>query len=76
MMLYGDQGYRLSTVLMTPYPGNRLTPQQAGFNRAMLSARVAVEHEFGRTRNLERMSQYEGAVGCFWCDVGPVWALS
>lgn len=60
MMLYGDQGYRMSAVLMTPYPGNRLTAAQAAFNRAMSSARVAVEHEFGRTRNMERMSQYEG----------------
>lgn len=62
MMLYGDQGYRLSAVLMTPYPGIHLPAAQADFNQAMSRARVAVEHEFGRTRNLERMSQYEGEV--------------
>lgn len=60
MMLYADQGYALSAVLMTPYPGLLLTPEEAAFNWVMSACRIAVEHEFGRLRNLLRKSQYEG----------------
>lgn len=60
MMLYGDQGYRNSAVMLTPYPGIHLLAHQSRFNRIMASVRVAVEHEFGRLRNIFRMTQYKG----------------
>lgn len=60
MMLYGDRGYRMSNVIMAPYPGDRLQPAEAEFNRRMCTSRVQVEHEFSSLRNQERMTQYEG----------------
>ncbi|EGG04849.1 uncharacterized protein MELLADRAFT_72295 [Melampsora larici-populina 98AG31] len=60
MMLYGDQGYQNSAVLLTPYVGLNLGPEQAAFNWIMASVRVAVEHELGRLRNIIRMTQYKG----------------
>lgn len=60
MMLYGDQGYQNSAVMLTPYPGVNLGEDQACFNRLMASVRIAVEHEFGRLRNILRMTQYKG----------------
>lgn len=57
MMLYGHQGYCLSQVLMTPYPGLDLQDDEASFNQKMSSACIAVEREFGRVHNMTRMTQ-------------------
>ena len=64
MTLYGDQGYPLSDVIMTPFRGGRdLPPHERGFNLAMSRLRIGVEHEFGRVTNLMRFTTYEGL--CF-----------
>lgn len=61
MTLYGDQGYPLSDVIMTPFRGGRdLPPHERGFNLVMSRLRIGVEHEFGRVTNLMRFTTYEG----------------
>lgn len=60
MMLYGDRGYRLCAVIMAPFPGVVLNPQEEAFNRVMCTSRVQVEHKFCSMRNQVRMTQYEG----------------
>lgn len=69
MMLYGDKGYSANDVIMTPFPGNeeRMAPHRVDFNKTMSKCRIGVEHEFGRTRNVFRMTQYEGE----WSHVLP-----
>lgn len=60
MMLYGDRGYRMSAVLVAPFPGAILAPEEAAFNRIMCTSRVQVKHEFCSLHNQVRMTQYEG----------------
>lgn len=66
MMIYGDKGYKISDVLMTPFPGHPrdLDPDFVQFNKDMSRCRIGVEHDFGQTRNIERLTQYEGL--SFW----------
>ncbi|KAL1444406.1 hypothetical protein MTO96_029883 [Rhipicephalus appendiculatus] len=41
--LYGDPAYPLRPLLLKPYSGASLTPEQVAFNKAMSSVRQAVE---------------------------------
>lgn len=47
LYLYGDSGYSLKRLLITPHQGNNLTPAQVAFNEQMGKLRIAVEWEFG-----------------------------
>ena len=62
MMLYGDKGYSANDVIMTHFLGNeaRMAPNRVDFNKTMSKCWIGVEHEFGRTPNVFRMTKYEG----------------
>ncbi|XP_077500915.1 uncharacterized protein LOC144111478 isoform X1 [Amblyomma americanum] len=47
-VIYGDPAYPLQPLLMKPYGGNFLTPQQLAFNNGMSHVRQAVEWGFGK----------------------------
>lgn len=47
-VLYGDLAYSLCPLLMKPYIGGTVTPQQATFNKAPSIVRQAVERSFGK----------------------------
>lgn len=49
-VLFGDQGYGLMELLITPFPGqpNQLPPEQFQFNESMKTLRVAVEWGFSK----------------------------
>lgn len=65
MVLYGDKGYQLTDVIITPFPGvsGEIPDYQRRFNLSMSRIRIGVEHEFGRVRNVFRATQYEGEGG-------------
>lgn len=65
MVLYGDQGYQLNDVIITPFRGvpGHMAPHCRRFNRNMSKIRIGIEHEFGRVHNILRQTQYEG-VSC------------
>lgn len=68
MTLYGDQGYPLSDVIMTPFRGGQaLPPHQRDFNLLMSRIWIVVEHEFGHVRNLMRFTTYEGGFSLNSC---------
>jgi len=46
--LYGDSGYPLKRLLITPFQGQNLSEQETDFNKNMSAMRVSVEWEFGR----------------------------
>ncbi|XP_037515308.2 uncharacterized protein LOC119391726 [Rhipicephalus sanguineus] len=50
--LYGDPAYPLRPLLLKPYGGASLTPEQCAFNKAMSSVRQAVEWGFGKITGL------------------------
>ncbi|XP_077560431.1 uncharacterized protein LOC144175200 [Haemaphysalis longicornis] len=50
--IYGDPAYPLRPLLMRPYAGSSLSPQQQNFNSTMSTVRQAVEWGFGKTVNL------------------------
>ncbi|KAL1483248.1 hypothetical protein MTO96_033326 [Rhipicephalus appendiculatus] len=50
--LYGDPAYPLRPLLLKPYSGASLTPEQVAFNKAMSSVRQAVEWGFGKIAGL------------------------
>ncbi|KAH6920135.1 hypothetical protein HPB50_028877 [Hyalomma asiaticum] len=50
--LYGDPAYPLRPLLLKPYGGASLTPEQCAFNKAMSSVRQAVEWGFGKIAGL------------------------
>lgn len=47
-VLYGDSAYPIRELLLKPFTGNNLTPQQIHFNSAMSTVRQAVEWGFGK----------------------------
>ncbi|XP_072143161.1 putative nuclease HARBI1 [Dermacentor andersoni] len=50
--IYGDPAYPLRPLLLKPYGGASLTPEQCAFNKAMSSVRQAVEWGFGKIAGL------------------------
>jgi nuclease HARBI1 len=44
--VFGDSGYTLRSYLMTPFEGDKLTKDEALFNKRMSKARVSVEWAF------------------------------
>lgn len=62
MISYRDQGYPDTDVIMNPFcgPPENLQPYQKHFNHSMSRFGIGIEHEFGRVRNMERQTQYEG----------------
>lgn len=62
MVLYGDKGYQLTDITITPFPGMPadMPDHRRRFNLAMSRIRIGVEHEFGRVRNVFCSTQYEG----------------
>lgn len=50
--LYGDPAYPLRPLLLKPYGGASLTPEQRAFNKAMSSVRQAVEWGVGKIAGL------------------------
>ncbi|XP_077506971.1 uncharacterized protein LOC144116141 [Amblyomma americanum] len=51
-VIYGDPAYPLRPLLLKPYGGGSLTPEQQAFNKAMSSVRQAVEWGFGKIARL------------------------
>lgn len=47
-VIYGDPAYPLRPLLMKPYGGAMLSPDQQAFNKRMSSVRQAVEWGFGK----------------------------
>ncbi len=47
-VLYGDCGYPLRRLIITPFQGNNLTEEQKSFNGTMSRMRIVVEWEFGQ----------------------------
>ncbi|XP_077501449.1 uncharacterized protein LOC144112496 [Amblyomma americanum] len=50
--IYGDPAYPLRPLLLKPYGGVSLTPEQCEFNKAMSGVRQAVEWGFGKIAGL------------------------
>ncbi|XP_065312485.1 uncharacterized protein [Dermacentor albipictus] len=50
--IYGDPAYPLRPLLLKPYGGVSITPEQCAFNKAMSSVRQAVEWGFGKIAGL------------------------
>ena len=49
--LFGDKAYIHQRYIMSPYMG-WVSKRRRKFNKSMSSARITVEHGFGRTQNL------------------------
>jgi len=50
-MLIGDKGYAGHESIITPYKGRNISEDEKHFNRVIGSARVIIEHSFGRLKN-------------------------
>lgn len=45
-VIYGDQAYGIRELILCPFPGRNLNPEQEMFNNSMSSVREAVEWSF------------------------------
>lgn len=46
--LYGDKGYAISDMIMTPFKGAQITGDEDAFNKSMATVRESVEWSFGK----------------------------